>query len=448
MGMRFRKSVKICKGVKINFSKSGSSLSLGGRGHSVNIGSRGVRQTVGIPGTGVSYSSNIVGGSQKRSTGSSSRSGLSRRSSSRTNVSMPGEIEIHMDDRGEVSIKDKNGITITDQSVLRRIKSTDQYKNMINQLQQQRADKIDEIVWNAEEENERFINIHKLAPVVDSNYDFLQRLASLKPQVYVSNAYSNPVPTEDDVRAELEKEAKENIHASFFKLAKMRKQYVEERLEERLSLAKHRWEQEASRYYENQMQERRSATAHYLAEYEYQKRFLAALINGEENAIGEVFDSWISSCELPVEMSVNYDWNSNLRVMMIDVDLPEIEDLSATIMTKTSSGNLKEKKKTQTELRVEYATLVFGLAIFISSNAFNISPAVSKIVLSGYTQRRNKNGDISDDYIISLKFPRELFEKRNMSLISPKDFCLSVENRCNMTSTSMFKTIKPYEAYY
>ena len=91
---------------------------------------------------------------------------------------------------------------------------------------------------------------------------------------------------------------------------------------------------------------------------------------------------------------------------------------------------------------------MFGLAIFISSNAFNISPAVSKIVLSGYTQRRNKNGDISDDYIISLKFPRELFEKRNMSLISPKDFCLSVENRCNITSTSMFKTIKPYEAYY
>ena len=76
MGMRFRKSVKICKGVKINFSKSGSSLSLGGRGHSVNIGSRGVRQTVGIPGTGLSYSSNIVGGSQKRSTGSSSRQGL------------------------------------------------------------------------------------------------------------------------------------------------------------------------------------------------------------------------------------------------------------------------------------------------------------------------------------------------------------------------------------
>lgn len=54
MGMRFRKSVKICKGVKVNFSKSGTSLSLGGRGHSMNFGGRGTRATVGIPGTGLS----------------------------------------------------------------------------------------------------------------------------------------------------------------------------------------------------------------------------------------------------------------------------------------------------------------------------------------------------------------------------------------------------------
>ena len=53
MGMRFRKSVKICKGVKVNFSKSGASLSLGGRGHSMNFGGRGTRATVGIPGTGM-----------------------------------------------------------------------------------------------------------------------------------------------------------------------------------------------------------------------------------------------------------------------------------------------------------------------------------------------------------------------------------------------------------
>lgn len=55
MGLRFRKSLKIAPGVKINLSKSGGSLSLGGRGATINISNRGIRSTYGIPGTGISY---------------------------------------------------------------------------------------------------------------------------------------------------------------------------------------------------------------------------------------------------------------------------------------------------------------------------------------------------------------------------------------------------------
>lgn len=55
MGLRFRKSVKILPGVKLNFSKSGTSVTVGKRGMSANFSSRGTRATVGIPGTGLSY---------------------------------------------------------------------------------------------------------------------------------------------------------------------------------------------------------------------------------------------------------------------------------------------------------------------------------------------------------------------------------------------------------
>ena len=48
MGVRFRKSVKICKGVKFNFSKSGASLSLGGKGGGVNIGRKGTTVRAGL----------------------------------------------------------------------------------------------------------------------------------------------------------------------------------------------------------------------------------------------------------------------------------------------------------------------------------------------------------------------------------------------------------------
>ena len=56
MGFRFRKSIKILPGVRLNFSKSGISTSIGVPGATVNISGKGTRTTVGLPGTGISYS--------------------------------------------------------------------------------------------------------------------------------------------------------------------------------------------------------------------------------------------------------------------------------------------------------------------------------------------------------------------------------------------------------
>ena len=58
MGFRFRKSIKVVPGVRINLTKKGvSSVSVGKRGATVNVGKKGTRGTVGIPGSGLSYSS-------------------------------------------------------------------------------------------------------------------------------------------------------------------------------------------------------------------------------------------------------------------------------------------------------------------------------------------------------------------------------------------------------
>lgn len=62
MGFRFRKSVRLLPGVRLNLSKGGVSTSIGGPGATVNIGKRGVRGTVGIPGSGLSYSERLDGG--------------------------------------------------------------------------------------------------------------------------------------------------------------------------------------------------------------------------------------------------------------------------------------------------------------------------------------------------------------------------------------------------
>lgn len=56
MGLRFRKSIKIAPGLKLNIGKSSVGLSAGVKGAHVSVNSKGrVTKSVGIPGTGVSY---------------------------------------------------------------------------------------------------------------------------------------------------------------------------------------------------------------------------------------------------------------------------------------------------------------------------------------------------------------------------------------------------------
>ncbi|MBV4417190.1 DUF4236 domain-containing protein [Clostridium tyrobutyricum] len=67
MGFRFRKSIKIAPGIKLNVGKKGiNSVSIGGHGYTKNIGKHGTRTTVGIPGTGISYSNYKKYGSNKK----------------------------------------------------------------------------------------------------------------------------------------------------------------------------------------------------------------------------------------------------------------------------------------------------------------------------------------------------------------------------------------------
>lgn len=56
MGLRFRKSIKICKGVSLNLGKTGASISFGTRGLRQTIHTSGrMTSSIGIPGTGISY---------------------------------------------------------------------------------------------------------------------------------------------------------------------------------------------------------------------------------------------------------------------------------------------------------------------------------------------------------------------------------------------------------
>lgn len=64
MGFRFRKSINLGGGLRLNLGSKSVGLSAGGRGARVSINSRGRRTTsLGLPGTGLRWTST---GSRKR----------------------------------------------------------------------------------------------------------------------------------------------------------------------------------------------------------------------------------------------------------------------------------------------------------------------------------------------------------------------------------------------
>jgi hypothetical protein len=55
MGFRFRNHVRLFKGARINLSKQGGFLSIGGHGLTTDVSKEGVRETLSAPGPGLSY---------------------------------------------------------------------------------------------------------------------------------------------------------------------------------------------------------------------------------------------------------------------------------------------------------------------------------------------------------------------------------------------------------
>jgi len=68
MAIRFRRTVKIAPGVRLNVGKKSASVRVGGKGFGVTSGTAGTRVSAGIPGTGVYATKKISGSSKARTT--------------------------------------------------------------------------------------------------------------------------------------------------------------------------------------------------------------------------------------------------------------------------------------------------------------------------------------------------------------------------------------------
>jgi hypothetical protein len=59
MGLRFRRSIRIAPGIRMNFGLKSLSISAGVRGLKYTTGTRGRRITVGLPGSGLYWTNSL-----------------------------------------------------------------------------------------------------------------------------------------------------------------------------------------------------------------------------------------------------------------------------------------------------------------------------------------------------------------------------------------------------
>ena len=164
---------------------------------------------------------------------------------------------------------------------------------------------------------------------------------------------------------------------------------------------------------------------------------------GDEDTIEDLVGNFMENLELAYDVKVNYELEDN--VLYVDLDLPEIETLEKEYPA-IVKDKLTNKKKTNAQLKEEYAKLVLSLSAFLSASYFNISSYIDEIVISGFTTTRDNNGDLVDQYLYSIKYTRDQFENTDLSKIDDiYKFILGFENRINMSDNYSFKAIKPYE---
>ena len=157
-------------------------------------------------------------------------------------------------------------------------------------------------------------------------------------------------------------------------------------------------------------------------------------------------EDWLAESEAPIEFAIQTEIIEDKNMVMIDLDLPEIEDMPQNALAELADGTIKIKKKTKKQQYEDYRTCVFGLGEYVASHAFGVVPQAKKIVVSAYTQRRDeKTGDLLDVFIYSVVFEREAFTKGYQEK-DPYDFCGGLKSRFYVLASGVMKEIAPFEA--
>lgn len=436
MGFRFRRSVKIAPGIRMNFGLRGTSLSLGPRGASINIGHRGIYGNVGLPGAGLSYRERL---SRPRAQNWPVEKAADPLPTQTVNMG----VQINLASDGSITFVDDHGLDIPPKLV----------KSAFEQKGTHIRSWLD---GNAQEINrgyQEFVDIHfKTPPPI-----YRSRFAKLPfneplPVAGTPIEFNQPLPRPPHFGAVWSLISRIPIIGPTLLRRQQRTVAMYGRAY-RSWLTASEEHAEKERYRALEAKQRFSEWHNLKAAFEGQQALAEAeyertLASAAPGLTAETLEQLFAGLDWPRETNVQFDIAEDGRQVMLDVDLPEVDDGPARIATVADNGRrLNYKELSGTARRRDYARHVHGVVLRLAGEVFACLPNPETVIVSGYTQRIDSaTGREVDHYLLSARPTRTGLRKIDFSALQEVDPISALEcfeHRRIMSKTGLFKPINP-----
>lgn len=286
-------------------------------------------------------------------------------------------------------------------------------------------------------------------------------------------------PTKENIRKELTEQAKQTIKSFWpWKKKKLRAEFIDSQLEVLFSTRYNSWKENKSRYevslkettdllkkQEQELSKTLQAKQNFIISrtqelfdqevcrwkddrnncFDNYLKNLQNIIDGDAEYVCEAIRTsfMMDINDIPIEYFVEFAYDESKGRVIVDLDLPEIEDIPERKVTITPTGKKSIRQKSQTDLKSDYANCVFGLGMYVADIIFNTSLKIKEVQISAYTQRKDNNSAIpSNHYVYLVNFNRGLFSDIDFCQFSAIQIMDFFKHHFNMTKSFDLKTIE------
>jgi hypothetical protein len=394
MAFRFRRSVQIVPGVRLNFSKGGVSTSVGVRGASMTVGQRGVYGTVGLPGTGMSYRTRLAA-PQGRSAARGSYRELNR-----------------------------------------------QLREYERQAERRQA---------AAEHERQEAHLEALRSVlrerVRTPFPWAEAVAPLPP--YHPQPFVEPKPPSSE--GSIERELADRLPywpwaagavvclvlaglapaawlritgilavlscAAMAFLVDRRRDALRPTLEQRRAAERERRLQQAHAEHAANEAERRAART---LESDARERLRTAVEREDAEPLAELLAEELANEELPLPLVFDLEFGGTDEVL-IELVLPDLAELPERRSTLTSTGRLSSRRLPQRDRTAIYADLCCGLALRLVHETLRVLPIIEQVEITGIAEILDPaTGHREELTALRLATTRADFARLNLDRVQPR----------------------------